>query len=309
LKEMMTLSRGSLIVKDNNLSSFPGAQMINTVGSRLNTLKMVDLTDNDLGDEGVGLVAQGLSHSTSVEHLIINGNFKPGRTRAIRVAAIDALIGLLRSTCPLRTLEATGGKNAQLKLDILPLLAVLCTNSSLTSLDISGHMMGNKGATGLGKAIQTNSALTKLKWDSNGTTLAGFTYFRIGMKANHHLVNMQMPYADIFGAMKANNWENSTNEKLLPVIRDIEGYLTRNLLRNRPLSTSLSQHRQTVLLPPPKSSTITFKDFEQWMGSHADEGYDPIENNNNNNNEDNMPTPSDDPSTQTYSYDEMSIYE
>jgi len=241
----------------------------------------------------VGLVAQGLSHSTSVEHLIINGNFKPGKTRATRVAAVDALIGLLRSFCPLRTLEATGGKNAQLKLDILPLLAVLCTNSSLTSLDITGHMMGNKGATGLGKAIQTNSALTKLKWDGNGTTLAGFSYFRIGMKANHHLTNMPMPYSDIFNSMKVNNWETANHEKILQVIRDIESFVTRNLLRNRSSSSSSAQNRRTVLLPPPKS-TITFKDFEQWMTVHENEMDDP-------------PPPADPNGTQAYSFDDSSL--
>jgi hypothetical protein len=188
------------------------------------------------------------------------------------VAAIDALIGLFRSSCPLRTLEAAGGKNSQLKLDILPLLAVLCTNNSLTSLDISGHLIGNKGVTGLGKALQTNSALTKLKWDGNGTTLPGFAYFRIGMKANHHLVSMPMPFADIFLAMKVTNWEGqSPNEKIVQVIREIEGYLQRNLLRNRSSSSSSSSiRRHTVSLHPAKS-TITYKDFEQWATLYENE--------------------------------------
>jgi Ran GTPase-activating protein (RanGAP) involved in mRNA processing and transport len=86
LKEIMILSRGSVIVKENNLSSFPGAQMINAAGSRINTLRMVDLTDNDLGDEGVALVATGLSHSTSVEHLVLNGMSLLITINAIRIA-------------------------------------------------------------------------------------------------------------------------------------------------------------------------------------------------------------------------------
>lgn len=66
----------------------------------------------------------------------------------------------------------------QLKQDLLPLLAVLALNTTLTSIDVSGHMMGNKGATALGKALQINKSLLHLAWDENGTTLPGFSYFR-----------------------------------------------------------------------------------------------------------------------------------
>lgn len=168
--------------------------MINSIGSKINYITMLDLSDNDLGDEGVQLVAQGLCNSTSVEHLILNGNFKPSKTRAARVSAIDALIALLRSPCPLKKLELaangnTPGSNnavksrpaAQLRQDLLPLLAVISLNTNLTSLDISGHQMGNKGATALGKALQINNTLLNIAWDDNGTTLPGFSYFRYGL--------------------------------------------------------------------------------------------------------------------------------
>ena len=73
LKEMLTIFTGALVIKSNNLSSFPGAHMINSLGAKMAKLRMLDLTDNDLGDEGIALVAQGLSNSTSLEHLILNG--------------------------------------------------------------------------------------------------------------------------------------------------------------------------------------------------------------------------------------------
>lgn len=76
--------------------------MINSVGGKIAFISKLDLSDNDLGDEGIQLVAQGLCNSPSINHLILNGNFKPSKTRATRVAAIDALIALIRSPCPLK---------------------------------------------------------------------------------------------------------------------------------------------------------------------------------------------------------------
>jgi hypothetical protein len=48
--------------------------MINSIGSKIEYITKLDLSDNDLGDEGVQLVAQGLCNSPSVNHLILNGN-------------------------------------------------------------------------------------------------------------------------------------------------------------------------------------------------------------------------------------------
>lgn len=241
LKEMMKLMHGELIIKENNLSSFPGAQMINSVAGKIAYITKLDLSDNDLGDEGIQLVGQGLCNSTSINHLILNGNIKPSKTRATRVAAIDALIALIRSPCPLKKLElaavgnpaAPGARSKtqmQLKQDLLPLLAVLALNTTLTSLDISGHMMGNKGATALGKALQINNSLLHLAWDENGTTLQGFTYFRIGVEGNRGLVHMPLPLFDVTQAMKG-SWETggAANDKnLLQTIRDIEQSIYRN---------------------------------------------------------------------------------
>lgn len=76
---------------------------------------------------------------------------------------------------------ATGTRSRtqmQLRQDLLPLLAVISLNTTLTSLDVSGHQMGNKGATALGKALQINNTLLHLAWDENATTLPGFSYFK-----------------------------------------------------------------------------------------------------------------------------------
>jgi len=126
---------------------------------------------------------------------------------------------------------ATGTRSramSQLRQDLLPLIAILSLNTTLTSLDITGHQMGNKGATALGKALQINNKLLHIAWDDNGTTLPGFSYFRIGISGNKSVVRMPLPLVDINLAMKGAFEAGSTNEKLLQVIRDIEQCVYRN---------------------------------------------------------------------------------
>jgi len=63
--------------------------------------------------------------------------------------------------------------------------------------------MGNKGATALGKAIQTNNTLTTLYWDDNLTTLQGFQTFKMGLDRNQTLKDMPLPVLDIGAALRA----------------------------------------------------------------------------------------------------------
>jgi len=61
---------------------------------------------------------------------------------------------------------------------LIPLIDAIGTNDSIVYLDISGNNLGNRGAMAMSKALQTNTTLTTLHWDENGTTLQGFRNFR-----------------------------------------------------------------------------------------------------------------------------------
>jgi hypothetical protein len=104
-------------------------------------------------------------------------------------------------------------------------LYALGTNDSLKSLDISGNLLQNKGASALGKALQTNETLHTLKWDYNGTTLPGFTSFNMGLKRNFSLKVMPMPVNDISAALK-----EAPNSKALG---DIASKIEANIARNQ----------------------------------------------------------------------------
>ena len=115
---------------------------------------------------------------------------------------LESLSNFLSSECPLESLVLAGGPKSQLKGELVALIYDLATNASLIELDVSGHVMGNRGAVALGKTLQTNNTLTTLSWDENQTTFAGFQAFKTGMERNHSLKVMALPILDISAAIR-----------------------------------------------------------------------------------------------------------
>uniref|UniRef100_H2ZPK3 Uncharacterized protein n=1 Tax=Ciona savignyi TaxID=51511 RepID=H2ZPK3_CIOSA len=64
--------------------------------------------------------------------------------------------------------------DSKLREHLLILLGCLGSNTSLTSLDLSGNSMGDSGARVLSKSLQINSKLRILKLDRNNLTSLGF---------------------------------------------------------------------------------------------------------------------------------------
>ncbi|KAF2075298.1 hypothetical protein CYY_003375 [Polysphondylium violaceum] len=228
LKEIVVAIYSNIYLQDVNLDlknndlSIAGARMLSSVADKLNNVTILDLSENDFGDEGVSVICEGFTSNTCVKRLLLNGNFKTSKTKS-RSASIESVITLLESECPIETLHITAGNSkSPLKNDILPLIYSLATNSSLLELDITGHQMGVKGAIALGKALQTNKTLHTLIWDENLTTLAGFSGFLVGLERNLTLKNMQTPLTDIIAAHR----ENPT--KLQSVLKDIDNCINRN---------------------------------------------------------------------------------
>jgi hypothetical protein len=76
---------------------YAGAKMLGTIAYKVQNVRCLDLSDNDMGDEGIAELAQGLRNNHSITRLILNRNFK-GKTK-FRTAAIDNLIKLVSSEC------------------------------------------------------------------------------------------------------------------------------------------------------------------------------------------------------------------
>jgi len=133
----------------------------NLVGEAKN-IDTFDFSENEFGDEGLCILIEAFEkQNTKIKTLKLGRNFQGKKEQ--RTALLDALSNLASSTqSGVTTLVMDGGPKTELKTDIIAFLCTLENNSMLTSLDISGHQMGDKGAIALAKSLQTNRKLTHL---------------------------------------------------------------------------------------------------------------------------------------------------
>ncbi|PRP83601.1 leucine-rich repeat-containing protein [Planoprotostelium fungivorum] len=219
-----------LIMGENKLG-IAGARAIATMVDKIQHVYSLDLHDNEFGEEGVTVLIGGLINNRCIKHLNIDANFKT-RAKEKSKGFIEPLIALIGSETALESLSIAGGLKSELRTDVLPLIYALATNNTLKSIDISGHLMGNKGAAALGKALQTNETLDTLRWDGNATTAVGFSSFLIGLKRNFTLKSMVVPIYDIGNALKGAEVQDITRS-----VSEMEKLMIRN---QSPVSQYLS---------------------------------------------------------------------
>eukprot|EP01132_Coremiostelium_polycephalum_P009748 gene9748-11973_t len=227
------LTEINLDIKNNDLG-IGGARMLASLGDKISNIQFMDLSENDFGDEGVSVIADGFCANSALKKLVLNGNFKSSKTKS-RAESINSVINLIESECPLESLHLTAGNSkSPLKLDILPLIYALATNDSLLELDICGHQMGSKGAIALGKALQTNKTLHTILWDENMTGVSGFAGLLVGLERNLTLKNMPTPLIDIMQAHRENP------AKLQSILKEIDHCIIRNQSPSRAFESTSS---------------------------------------------------------------------
>ena len=227
-KELLTAIKGNpyLLSVDLNASKnslgVAGGRVLMDEGGDMTNITSLDVSENDFDDEAMIAACTGLSRSISIKRLDLSRNL-PSKGKA-RDLAVESLINLITSPeSSLEYLTFCGGKGTQLGADMLRLIDAM-GDAVITGLDITGHAIGNKGASSLGKMLQSNNVLTSLSWDENGTTLVGFKNFRKGLKRNTTLKYMSLPILDIETALS----KESDKPGFLKVIRDLESCIVNN---------------------------------------------------------------------------------
>eukprot|EP00727_Mastigamoeba_balamuthi_P002409 m51a1_g12165 hypothetical protein (1068) ;mRNA; r:88-4311 len=153
-----------------NTFSFEGIRVLQSLVPKISCVRSLDLSDTDLGDDGVFLICEGLTLNTCVTSLNINGCFKIDRRPRYET---------------------------QLQKNILPFLQALASNKTLTSIDLSEHQFGNSGAISLAKTLMLNTSLTSVMLDENQISISGLTALCQSLKENETLRVMPLPILDI----------------------------------------------------------------------------------------------------------------
>lgn len=199
--------------------------------ANLANLRSLDISANDLGDEGIAAVATALAKGCPrLIYLDLSENLsaKSKRTTGATQKGVKALISLLEAgeACPIECLQLRGSKaTVPVVEDILALIADIGVNDTLEELNLSGNSLGNKGAVALGKMVQTNKALHTLVWDDNGTGPQGFQAFAVGLERNKTLKSMPLPVNDIAAVIaQGGSAATATSAAIL----DIQTLLARN---------------------------------------------------------------------------------
>jgi len=212
-----------------NLSSnelgLAAANIIASVPLKMTNVHTLNLSDNDFGEEGVAIIAEGLCSSTTLKGLILDRNSSKGTKKKTDI--IENLNKLLQSSNSLEYLSLEGGvnKNERLRNELVPLLVNLGKNKSLTSLNLNHQSFGNNGAVALSKGLKQNHTLSNLYWDDNHTGFLGFVNMKNALKENKSLRNMPIPLLDMGLALKN---ESDKSKEIREILIEIEKKILAN---------------------------------------------------------------------------------
>jgi Ran GTPase-activating protein (RanGAP) involved in mRNA processing and transport len=199
-------------------------------------LVALDVSDNAFGDEGVQVLAEALYHHRGLTRLHVDRNFRYASVKARR-DCVNALSQLITaSALPLSGLtmaassssspskgSSSKDKDARLKDALVPLLIEVGQARRLTSLDVSGHAVGDAGIIALGKALETTRSLRRVLCDDNGCTLVGLRALTAALAVNRTLTEFPLPLVDVTRMMSSDD-----ADKVLSTVATLEERLRRN---------------------------------------------------------------------------------
>ncbi|CAB0004660.1 unnamed protein product [Nesidiocoris tenuis] len=150
----------------------------------------LDLSSNTLGSVGAHVLESCIHGVRAVSSLDISDNgMKPKHLGPI----IDQIVQTMQEDdCVLERLHLP---DCRLKNEVHPIINALGSNQCLTTIDISGNLMGDLGARLLAKALQTNCKLKSVIFDRNNVTVQGYTDIayamtsEMGLTAATHLAD------------------------------------------------------------------------------------------------------------------------
>jgi hypothetical protein len=224
---------GNVILRNNGIGP-PLCDALAQCGPQW-TVRSLDLSDNPLFVAGFVRICEGAARSAPLQQLRVSSVFQ--NAKEDKGPAISMLLRLLaRKVTPLVSLHMAG-TNHPLGTSMLPLLAALGQNKTLADLDLRDHLIGNRGATLLAQALQTNASLVSLAYDGNQTAPSGFSALDYALKRNASLRRWPTPSKDVSFSLrieilkiKRSEVRIKRRDVLLDAVQSIQETLLRNAL-------------------------------------------------------------------------------
>jgi len=192
LKNIIKECRGDKVhihLKQSELNT-ESVKVFSSVFIGLETIQHLDISDSNIGEEGLISLLESLCQNTIIESIDLSGNlFSQGNKELV----VKALVKLINGGTGLKKLRISGGSRPtqQLGLSIVPIFDALATNRTIREFDCSSHMFGNKGAFSLANLLSINDTLQIINWDNNGIGMNGLKAIAEALRINTTLTEIR----------------------------------------------------------------------------------------------------------------------
>ncbi|XP_072051803.1 F-actin-uncapping protein LRRC16A-like [Amphiura filiformis] len=197
-----------------------GGRVVESCIANVPNIAKLNLSDNDLSTSVASLL-DWISQNQVITSLDISQNLtslRPGAKTMMKV--IDAIVTFIQNEdTALTSLSVAGNK---LKFETIQIINALGSNTTLTSVDLSGNGMGDIGARMLAKALMINTKLNTVSLDNNAITAKGFADIADALERNYTLKYMPTPVNDVSQALR------SDANKTQAALQKIQTLLQRN---------------------------------------------------------------------------------
>ena len=164
------------------------AQMIASWLERCPRPIALDITKNDIGEEGAIALATALKANSTLTSLNVADN-------NIGATGTKALAAVLKDNSTLTSLNVS--LNSLGDIGATAFADAIRTNATLTSLVLANNKIGVAGAEALADALKTNSTLTSLSVSHNKIGASGATVFAAALKFNSTLTSLNVAHNEI----------------------------------------------------------------------------------------------------------------
>eukprot|EP00761_Pharyngomonas_kirbyi_P006874 gb/GECH01006883.1/.p1 GENE.gb/GECH01006883.1/~~gb/GECH01006883.1/.p1 ORF type:complete len:663 (+),score=183.84 gb/GECH01006883.1/:1-1989(+) len=192
----------TLLIGNNDLDASGAITLSGSLGSPSCVLCVLDMSENNIGNEGCSHIAEALQDNSTVTHLSLAGNHI-GYHGCYALASAVKSVSVLSSLSMQRNGIGDGGAISMAK--------AVEDHQSLSHLDLAQCRISDEGCVSFSVSLSTNRSLISLSLESNHITEGGGMAFCEMLMHNNELTHL---------LMKGNQIEHSTLLRIRKILSE-----------------------------------------------------------------------------------------